>query len=308
MSPSLPRSPFRRRIDPSLTPEQREARIAELRERRRKRLRWLAIRGSLTAGALTIALALLAYWLLMTVGGRDVLLAQVQQRLPAGATLEWREAEGPASGPLTLRGVRFEYDGTVFEAERVMLDTALRPLLGRTLRLRSLEVENATLLLAQSDEPFELPRWPEVLPAIAPPLHLQARELRVDGLRVLQADGAARVPVIDVHRLRGALDARDGPLAVDGLVVDSDRGRFTADGEYAPRDDYRTDLTVTAVLPADAGTTPPRLGLVARVGPGARPETATSMRAMSPRATSPSRGGVVPASAGSTAVTVRSVR
>ena len=127
MSPSLPRSPFRPRVDPSLTPEQREARIAELRERRRKRLRWLAIRGSLTAGALTIALALLAYWLLMTVGGRDVLLAQVQQRLPAGATLEWREAEGPASGPLTLRGVRFEYEGTVFEAERVMLDTALRP-------------------------------------------------------------------------------------------------------------------------------------------------------------------------------------
>ena len=290
MSPSLPRSPFRRRIDPSLTPEQREARIAELRERRRKRLRWLAVRGSLTAGALTIALALLAYWLLMTVGGRDVLLAQVQQRLPAGATLEWREAEGPASGPLTLRGVRFEYEGTVFEAERVMLDTALRPLLGRTLRLRTLEVENATLLLAESDEPFELPRWPDVLPDIAPPLHLQARELRIDGLRVLQADRAARVPVIDVHRLRGALDARDGHLAVDGLVVDSDRGRFTADGEYAPRDDYRTDLTVTAVLPADAGTTPPRLGLVAR-GDIARMDVAVSGRAPGPtRATLVLRG------------------
>ena len=278
MSPSLPRSPFRRRIDPSLTPEQREARIAELRERRRKRLRWLAIRGSLTAGALTIALAVLAYWLLMTVGGRDVLLAQVQQRLPAGATFEWREAEGPASGPLTLRGVRFAYQGTVFEAERVMLDTALRPLLGRTLRLDVLEVEDATLRLAESDEPFELPRWPDVLPAIAPPLHLQAREVRIDGLRVLQAEGAAQVPVIHVDRLRGGLDARDGHLAVDRLVVDSDRGRFTADGEYAPRNDYRTDLAVTAVLPAGAGVTPPRLGLVAR-GDIARMDVAVAGRA-----------------------------
>src|SRR3989339_1238665 len=171
-----------------------------------------------------------------------------------------------------------------------MLDTALRPLLGRTLRLRTLEVENATLLLAESDEPFELPRWPDVLPDIAPPLHLQARELRIDGLRVLQADRAARVPVIDVHRLRGALDARDGHLAVDGLVVDSDRGRFTADGEYAPRDDYRTDLTVTAVLPADAGTTPPRLGLVAR-GDIARMDVAVSGRAPGPtRATAVLRG------------------
>src|SRR5690606_41052974 len=48
------------------------------------------------------------WWLLGTLGGRDFLLAQVVARLPAGTTLEWREAEGPASGPLTMHDVVFQ--------------------------------------------------------------------------------------------------------------------------------------------------------------------------------------------------------
>ena len=91
---------------PEPTPEEREARIAELRARRRARARTLAIRSGI--GALVLALLGLAalYWLLMTLGGRDFLLSQVVARLPAGTTLEWQRAEGPASGPLTMHGAR----------------------------------------------------------------------------------------------------------------------------------------------------------------------------------------------------------
>jgi translocation and assembly module TamB len=41
----------------------------------------------------------LAYWLLTTIGGRDLLLRQIVARLPANATLTWEQAEGPARGP-----------------------------------------------------------------------------------------------------------------------------------------------------------------------------------------------------------------
>ncbi|MFP3786749.1 hypothetical protein, partial [Burkholderia sp. SIMBA_024] len=42
-----------------------------------------------------VALLLLAvYWLLQTVAGRDVLLAQVVARLPVGATFTWKQVEG----------------------------------------------------------------------------------------------------------------------------------------------------------------------------------------------------------------------
>ncbi|WP_149195409.1 translocation/assembly module TamB domain-containing protein [Luteimonas suaedae] len=288
----------RRRLDPDLTPEEREARIAELRARRRARLRWLALRSAIGLGVLLLAAGLLAYWLLMTLGGRDFLLAQVVARLPAGTALEWREAEGPASGPLTMHDVRFtmkscpDRDGEpvpygqctdprtlTFAAARVTIDPDIRPLLGRLLRLDTLVIEDAVLTLPPSgDAPVELPRWPESLPQIGPlPLALQADAIVVDDFRVIGAEG----PLIDIHSLRGGLDARDGRLRVERLQADSDRGRFTLHGEYAPRADYRMDLTGTAVLPAPAGRTRPRIGLVAR-GDVTRLDVAISGHAPAP--------------------------
>jgi translocation and assembly module TamB len=257
-----------------LTPEQR----AERNAARRALARRVALRSAAGTLALIVMLVLFAWWLLTTFGGRDFLLAQIVARLPAGTTLAWQSAEGPASGPLTLHDVRFSMPRQidpdcvptkaascatgriVFTAQTIVLDPAIRPLFGRRLRLDALDVRNATLELPQSDKPFELPRWPESLPQIAPPLALQADTIRIDGLRVTQQGQ----PMIEIRSARGGLDASAGELHVEHLRVDSDRGRFTAHGDYVPRDDYRTDLVATAVLPAPAGRTSPRLGLVAR--------------------------------------------
>lgn len=105
-----------------LTPEEREARIAELRARRRARLRMLAIRSGIASAALLVLLAIALYWLLQTVAGRDVLLNQIIARLPAGSSFTWQKVEGPLAGPLTLHGVDFRYEKIHFTAERVYLD------------------------------------------------------------------------------------------------------------------------------------------------------------------------------------------
>lgn len=255
-----------------LTPEERRT------ARRIIARRW-ALRSLLGTIALIALVLVVAYWLLTTIGGRDMLLRQIVARLPAGTALTWRAAEGPAAGPLTLYDVRFVQRGCpdkagepvafgacgnprtlVFTAHRAVLDPAIRPLLGRRLRLDALEIERATLEISESDEPFELPRWPEVLPQIAPPLALQADAIRVDGLKVTQ-DGQ---PLIGIRTLRGGLDASAGALHVEHLAIDSDRGRFALHGDYVPKDDYRTDLTASAVFPARTGRTPASLGLVAR--------------------------------------------
>src|SRR5690606_10766532 len=147
-----------------------------------------------------------------------------------------------------------------FTARRVVLDPQITPLVGRRLRLDALDVEQATLDLPVTDSEFELPTWPEVLPRIDLPLALESAAIRVDGLRVTRA-GA---PLIDIASIRGGLDARRDDLRVHRLVVDSDRGLFSADGRYAPRDNYRTDLVATAVLPAPFARPRPRVGLIAR--------------------------------------------
>ena len=266
-------------VEPPQPQAEREARIAELRDRRRARLRWLAIRGALSLAALTIGAVVLLYWLLNTLGGRDVLLRQIVARLPEGDTLTWSRAEGPASGPMTLHDVRYVHRGcpdrdgkpvaypgcavpleTVFTAKALTLDPALQPLLGRRLRLDALAVRSATLSLPEDDTPFELPRWPESLPQIAPPLSIEADAIAIDGLAVTKAGEG----VVDVRRLRGGLRAEEGALHVEHLDADTDRGRFTLHGDYVPGDRYRMDLTAGARLPAAAGHTPATLGLVAR--------------------------------------------
>ena len=243
-----------------VSPEEREARIAELAARRRARRRTLARRGALGTVTLVLLAALLVYWLLQTVAGRDMLLAQIIARLPAGSSLTWKEVDGPLAGPLTLRGVDFRYDQIHFTAERVFLDPDLRPLLRRRLQLDALEIDNATLSLPSDDEPFELPRWPDVLPNIEMPLAIQADKLVINGFRISNA----QEPLVDIRHATGGIDIGNGYVHAERLAIDSDRGAFTLHGGYAPRDNYRTDLVATAVFPAPIGRTPARLGLVAR--------------------------------------------
>jgi translocation and assembly module TamB len=242
----------------------------------RRRGFWI---GSALAGLALLGLLLvLLYWLLQTVAGRDVLLAQVSARLPAGASLRWQAIEGPLAGPLTLRKVDFRYQDIHFSAERVHLDPDIRPLLGRTLRLDALELSGAVLELGpSSDEPFELPRWPDSLPQIETPLALQADRIVVDGLRLTRQQQT----LIDIHSIRGGVELADGQLQARQLSAATDLGDFRVDGHYQPRRDYRTELTASARLPAPRGRTPASFGLVAR-GDLAQMELALAGRAPAP--------------------------
>jgi len=244
-----------------VSPEEREARIAELRAERKARMRKLAVRSGITVTVLVLLGLFALYWLLQTVAGREVLMAQVVARLPAGSSLTWSKAEGPLAGPLILHDLDFRYQDLHFTAAKAYLDPDIRPLLGRKLRLDALRITDATLELGPSeDKPFELPRWPDVLPAIELPLALQADTIVVDGLRVTQL----QQPIIDISRIRGGLEAANGEFTASQLKVNSNLGDFRIDGHYLPRKDYDTDLTVRALMPARPGQAPARLGLVAR--------------------------------------------
>lgn len=222
---------------------------------------WLRKRvWALSMLAMLLLAVALVYALLQTIAGRDFLLAQIIARLPAGSSLTWDKVEGPLAGPLTLHGVDFRFDQIHFSADRVHLEPDLRPLLRRRLRLDVLEIDNAVLDLPKDEEPFELPRWPEVLPNIEMPLAIQADKLVIDGFRI----NSAQQPLIDIHHATGAIDIGNGYVHADRVAITSDRGDFTLHGGYQPRSNYRTDLVATAVLPAPAGRTPARLGLVAR--------------------------------------------
>jgi translocation and assembly module TamB len=243
-----------------MSPEERSERLAELKARRRARLRKAAIGTGIGVAALLLVVLIAAYWLLQTVAGRDVLMAQVQARLPAGASLTWSKLEGPLAGPLILHDLDFKYDGLQFSAAQAYLDPDIRPLLGRKLRLDALQLSDAHLELGPpSDEPFELPRWPDVLPALEVPLSLQADTIAVDNLRVTQLGE----PMVTVHKLRGGLTLADGELRATTLKANTDMGDLLLEGHYNPRKDYDTDLVARALVPMPEGGQA-RLGLAVR--------------------------------------------
>ena len=263
------------------TQEEREERLKELRRLRKRRQIKYAIRSGIGTLLMVAAGLALVWWLVSTLAGRDLLLAQIKLRLPANASLDWQKAEGPLRGPMALYGVRFSWTAcadadfdvntsamalckdkrtTEFSASRVMLHPKLGALLGRRLQLDALEIDGATLDLAKDDKPFELPSWPDVLPRIEPPLAIEVDRIVVDGLNV----SSAGEPSINIRRLEGGMVAESGQLTVRSIDADTDRGRFHVHGQYAPGDGFATDLTATAVFPAAAGQTAGRLGLIAR--------------------------------------------
>ncbi len=225
------------------------------------RSRWRhARRGGIATAVLLVLSLLLLAWLFNSIAGRDLLLARIVAALPPEATLTWTDAAGPASGPLTLRNVRFAYHGHEFSAQEVTLDPALRPLIWRKLRLDALKVRDAQLTIAPSDEPFKLPQWPDSLPKIAPPLPIQADVVEVDGLRV-RYEGKQ---VLAISTLRAGINVDAGRLHVQQLRLDSDRGRIRLHGDYAPANDYRSALKGSWHVPAREGRAAARLGLAAR--------------------------------------------
>jgi translocation and assembly module TamB len=211
-----------------------------------------------TAAIVVLTVALLA-WLFSTIAGRDFLLARIVANLPADATFKWESAEGPAAGPLTLRGVYFAWHGHELRAQELYLDPALQPLAWRTLRLDALRLRGASLSLARSDEPFQLPQWPESLPAIDTPLPIEAGTVEIDDLRIAQ-EGK---PLIAIASLRGGVDVAPGRLHVEQLRANSDRGRFFLHGDYRPADDYRMAFKGAWHVDASAGRPAARLGFAA---------------------------------------------
>lgn len=190
---------------------------------------------------------MLLFWLLATTGGRDTLLARVVGLLPAN-TLRWDKAEGTVSGPLVLHGLRYDHDGVVFTAERVLLDARVLPVLGRRLQLDRLEVERAVLVLPpDGDEPFELPQWPGLLPRLPMPLQINTTQLAVDGLRI-ERDGAT---LLDITRVAASAVQLSGDgFSVEALALDGPRGRLAMKGEYLPASNFRMDLAGTLAITA----------------------------------------------------------
>lgn len=199
-------------------------------------------------------------WLLRTESGRDFLLMRINNVLPEGATLTWASVQGTLSGPMEIRGIHYVDGGTRLDAVRLRVDYGLWPLFSRHLAINTAELEGAVLTLPRDDTPFELPRWPEVLPKLELPLTVSVRELTVTNFRIKRVDE----PLLAISTVRSGFTIGDGTLHLDHLALASDRGDLSLSGDYVPNDNYRADLRGNASFPTTEGVAPARITLSAK--------------------------------------------
>ena len=77
------------------------------------------LQSLLVAGLGAVIAGALLFWLLATAGGRDTLLNRVLGLLPPDS-LQWARVEGTVAGPLVFHDLRYDHDGVVFTARRVL--------------------------------------------------------------------------------------------------------------------------------------------------------------------------------------------
>ncbi|KAA2284277.1 translocation/assembly module TamB domain-containing protein [Arenimonas fontis] len=211
--------------------------------------------------------ALLLAWLLLTGGGRDLVLARLAAALPADA-LSWQQAEGRLAGPLILHGVRYrQADGLEVRATRLELEPALWPALGGRLRLDRLAVRDLRLRLPPADdEPFQPPRWPESLPRIPLPFVLAVGELSVDRLAIeddaAEGEDDARFEASDIEAREVVL--RDDGLSLASLRAFLPQAELELAGDYLPARHFRTDLRGRLRSPTAEDGAGPDLQLIAK--------------------------------------------
>ncbi len=207
-----------------------------------------------------LLLAVLGLWALRSDGGRDFLMARIAAQLPEGSVLTWGKLEGTMWDGMAINNLRYADSEYLFTAEKVKLKNGFWPLLSRRLDIETLLINNAVLTLPTDNKPFELPRWPEFLPAIDLPMTIAVDQLQITQLQIQNA----KEKLVLVYQADAEVTLANGKVDLPKLVLKSDSGDLDLKGEYLPREKYRTNLNGHYIAITGNGIAPAQLALTAK--------------------------------------------
>lgn len=213
---------------------------------RKKRLSLLAVLLVL------LGIAVFSAWLTRTDAGRDFALARVQGLLPDSAELRWKSVEGQLYQGLQFERLTYTDEDLRIEATTLGFKVSLSPLLYRKLYLKQINATHVRIDLPKDDTPFELPRWPDSLPALNLPLTIQAQKIELSDIRLLRSHR----PIYALETLKGGLRISSGALQLNNINAESTDGSLHLNGSYLPGKDYKTRLTGSVKIKATGPNSP----------------------------------------------------
>ncbi|MEL7450072.1 MAG: translocation/assembly module TamB domain-containing protein [Pseudomonadota bacterium] len=190
------------------------------------------------AGALLLAVLAIA-GLLMTTPGLNLVLRFALPLVEEFATVE--RVEGRLTGPLELRGLRWQAGGWRGTVEHVLLDWDPLALLRRQLTVHRL---SATSVLIEPDPdavqaPSEgPPEWPE---SITLPIAIDADAVAIAGIRFLPPEQSAAVTV---DTLAFAVTTEDGSVRIEQLAAAGEQLTLEGSLRLQTGSDYNADAAL----------------------------------------------------------------
>ncbi len=198
-----------------------------------------------------LGIAVFSVWLTRTDAGRDFALARVQGMLPDSAQLRWKSVDGQLYQGLQFERLTYTDEDLRIEAATLEFKVSLGPLLYRKLYLKHINATHVRVDLPKDDTPFELPRWPESLPALNLPLAIQAQSFVLSDIQLLRA----HKPIYALESLKGGLRISSGALHLHEINAESMDGTLHLNGSYLPGKNYKTRLSGSVkIKTAEAGS------------------------------------------------------
>jgi len=171
-------------------------------------------------------------WLLFSESALQWAFQRALPYLPG--QLHITQLEGRLTGPITLNGLRYQYEGTQISAEQLVINWHPGALLGGAVDITQLHGRKLTVTLADT------PRTePLTLPDIDLPWRLAVRDVQLDELHFKQGDQE-----IAINQIKLDAKALFNRIDIDQLRLSADSYTINLTGRLNPSGHYRHQLEV----------------------------------------------------------------
>ncbi|MDN5925095.1 MAG: pathogenicity protein, partial [Xanthomonadales bacterium] len=196
-------------------------------------MRWLKRLG-IALGVLLLLIVAASWWLLDTGAGLRFVIARAQTATHGALHIE--QTEGSVLGPLHLRGIHYQNaDGLDVAVASVKTDLRFWPLLSKTLRITTLNVEGIAVTLPST--PASTSSEADASLSLQPPINIVLDQAHIGALKISQ-DSA---PVFAAQRIDLAGRWTHAGVVLTQLALRAADGHADISGQLGIGKHYRGD-------------------------------------------------------------------
>ena len=204
-----------------------------------KRLYWLLLTIPLIAPVFALA------WLVSTESGLRWAYQLTDSYLPN--ELHIASIEGRLIGPIIIKGIEYQQDGTSITSNQITLEWTPTALLAANIDINRLHVHSLKINLPESEKSDQA----LTLPDINLPWRLAVKDLVIDDLTIRQNE-----QLVDIHQIKLTASALFGQIDIEALDINAETFSLSVNGDLSPTGNYdhkletrwRVELPSTAII------------------------------------------------------------